>query len=176
MDLPIQLKFFKKLDLYQELRSQNEKALGRDRAWPMEKMILKWTVWNHHHLSTPLRPDVAFTHPEIVDRTDQDNFPLLLEAMRNLVEREYATYASNLALDRGIKFTRAGLLMGEVIDDVEGSGEGTWSAWRYIFFIILVWAVAIAGALLVIVNFFDALGPIAHALFPVHPDRWHRGF
>jgi hypothetical protein len=174
MELPIQLHFFKKLELYQELRAQNEKALGRDRAWPLEKMMLKWTVWNHHHLSTPLKADVAYLHPEIIQKTDEDNFPLLLEAMRNLVERGYATYATGRAMDDGIKFTRIGLLMGEVIDDVEGSGAGTWSAWRYVAFIVLVWIIAIAGALLVIINFLDALGGIVHPLLTSHPDRWHR--
>ena len=179
MEPPIQLTFFKKLELYQELHSQNTKADGRDNTWLLEKALLQWTVHNHHHLGSPLVEGEAINRilreSPALKRVEYDD-GLIRQAMKNLIEREYADDVSLSDSHEEITFSRLGRLMGEVIEDVEGEGAGTWMAWRYPFFIKFVWGIAVLGGLLVIINCLEQLGSISHSLFAHHDGRWYNGY
>jgi hypothetical protein len=153
MELPIQLKFFKKLELYQELKSQNKKAFNRDEAWLIEKEILKWTRWNHHHLNTPLTNEYIFSPlNKVLPQNLRNNLDLIHVAMRNLVARKYATGSH-----ASITITAEGLLMGEVIDDVEGTGTKNYLENKYFLFYYFIWTIAILGGLTIIINFIHSL-------------------
>jgi hypothetical protein len=54
MDLPFTIKFFRKIELYQELKKEDRKWRNDNKLWNMVKAILEWTVKNHKHLYTPL--------------------------------------------------------------------------------------------------------------------------
>ena len=161
MESPIQLKFFKKLELYQELKSQNKKAFNRDETWPIEKEILKWTRWNHHHLGTPLTDEYIFqTHNNVLPRGLMTSFDSVHQAMLNLVVRKYA-----MGSHSSIVITAEGLLMGEVIDEVEGTGVASSLGDKYSFFYYFIWTVVILGGATVIVNFIHAVWPfLCHVL------------
>jgi len=143
MELPIQLKFFKKIELYQEYRFQQRKASGTNlKAWPIEKQILKWTTSNHHHLGSLL------TNSDIRNRMIEDKETRELHhAIENLIQRKYGDGDPSV----GVIITKEGLLMGEVINDLEG--KNLFNKWKYLVFFILVWATALTGALIVIINF-----------------------
>jgi hypothetical protein len=146
MELPIQLKFFKKIELYQEYKFEERKASGtRLTAWNIEKQILKWTTNNHHHLGSPLVKE------DIKRRMLEDKEPTELnQALQNLILRGYADGSP----EGGVRITRAGLLMGEVINELEGR---VLLRYKYIALFWLVWITAIAGALIVIINLFKLI-------------------
>lgn len=62
MELPIQLKFFKKIELYQEFKFQDEKAEEASegilrKLWKTEKRVLRWTARHHHCLGSSIDHD-----------------------------------------------------------------------------------------------------------------------
>jgi hypothetical protein len=154
MEMPIQLKFFKKLELYQELKFQDKKAATKPEAykvWKTEKEILKWTVYNHHYLNAGITHD--FIRKNILVAAEEKLFEIekeydvrLAQTFSNLSKRGYI----KLSDQRGDEMflLKEGLLMGEVVYDVE-SGRG----WKYFLFYWLTWATVWAGALSVIINF-----------------------
>lgn len=148
MELPIQLKFFKKLELYQEFIYQNKKSTKASehlqKVWKTEKFILKWTVWHHHLLAHPV--DYEYFKNGLIPKGKESEFSLL-GAFTNFIRKEYAEENINKT---GILFTKEGLLMGEVVDDMES--RNIWRRWRYGIFFWFVWATAIAGASLVIIR------------------------
>ena len=152
MDSPIQLSFFKKLELYQGLKSRNSRVRD-DKAWSGEKEILRWSALGHRHLGTPI--DATFVKNNILtNQSIYDNFPDDAERpMENLISKEYAK-----GTKRELFFLREGLLMGEVIDDV-ANGKRL----RYECIYWLVWVAAICGALTVI-------APVVR--FILHVFRW----
>lgn len=162
MDSPIQLSFFKKLELYQELKSRNSR-LGGDKAWNGEKQILRWSALEHRHLGTPI--DVTFVEKNILtNRQIYSNFPADAERpMENLISKDYAKGTTSALL-----FLKEGLLMGEVIDDVANG-----KSWRYESIYWLAWAAAISGALIVI-------APVARfiflSIFHLLGWPWSQGF
>jgi hypothetical protein len=138
-DLPIRLSFFRKLELYQDMRVRDSRV-GDDKAWSGEKEILRWTARGHRHLGSPI--DAGFVEKNILmDRKKYDNFPSDAQRpMENLIVKEYATGSTSSLL-----FSKDGLLMGEVIDEAL-----TLKRFRYTSFIGLVWVTVICGALAVI--------------------------
>jgi len=153
MELPIQLKFFKKLELYQELLSENKKATfagaTRRELWNMEKEVLAWTDKNHHHRLSPLK------NTDLQDKVERkfskeylDNE--LGEISRNLVSRGFAVFKEPDDESKGIIITPEGFLMGKVINDIEG--QKIWVKIEYTLLYKLVWITALAGALIVIIN------------------------
>jgi len=141
MDSPIQLTFFKKLELYQELKSNNAR-LGHDKAWDGEKEILRWSALGHRHLGTPINEQ--FVKDNILtDSEKYTNFPDdARRSMENLIKKELATGQPD-----GFFFLREGLLMGQVIHEIETGGDRL-----YRIAYPLAWATAIAGILLVMSN------------------------
>jgi len=141
MDSPIQLTFFKKLELYQELKSNNA-SLGHDKAWEGEKEILRWTALGHRHLGTPIHEQ--FVKDNILTNSGKyNNSPDdARRPMENLISRGYAMGRTDEFF-----FQKEGLLMGQVIDEVK-RGRG----WKYGMTYWLAWVTAISGILLVISN------------------------
>ena len=154
MELPIQLKFFRKIELYQEYKFEERKAADtRLVAWSIEKQILKWTVNNHHHLASPLTKDRINR-----DMLDTKHSAELTHALYNLIQRKYAEGDP----EQGITITKEGLLIGEVINEVDGK---VLSRFKYPLFFSLVWLTAISGAFIVIINFLKLIHPLFKPLF-----------
>jgi hypothetical protein len=153
MELPIQLKFFKKLELYQEFKYQNKKSTkaskNLQKVWKTEKLILKWTVWHHHLLAHPV--NYEYFKKELIPKDKESDYSLS-GAFTNFIRKKYAEENESKS---GILFTKEGLLMGEVTDDMES--KNVWKRLKYGIFFWFVWATAIAGGLTVIVNFFKLL-------------------
>ncbi|MFA5106764.1 MAG: hypothetical protein WC497_00370 [Patescibacteria group bacterium] len=141
MELPIQIKFFRKLELYQEYEFSEKKThQTRRQVWEIEKQILKWTVDNHHHLESPLNGE--YIKINILKTSDLDYLNNLNPAMGNLRVKKFARQ-----VDGGIEITLDGLMMGEVIHDLECKSL---VKYRYSIFIIIVWATIFAGVFTVI--------------------------
>jgi hypothetical protein len=140
-DLPIQLSFFKKLELYQELKLRNGR-IGDDKAWSAEKEILRWAATEHRHLGTGI--DASFVENKILkDRGKYSNFPDdALRPMENLQGHGWAEFDG-----RSLRFLKEGLLMGEVIDDVMRRKRS--KLWYQINY-VLAWFTTYCGAALII--------------------------
>lgn len=55
MELPFTIKFFKKLEYFQDLNRLDIKdKCQKNGTWEVEKKILRWTYWGHKHLGSPL--------------------------------------------------------------------------------------------------------------------------
>jgi hypothetical protein len=167
MELPIQLKFFKKLELYQELLSENEKAERAGRSlkeiWNMEKIILKYADTEHHHRGSILKnTDIQNMIESKFEKGDMDNE--LGHISKNLVTRNFAEYASeDKDSNKGIYITREGFLMGNVINDVES--KNLWNKNKLKIFYWLLWATVIAGSFTVLINFIKLVYGIVSKLF-----------
>ncbi|MDE3199958.1 MAG: hypothetical protein KGN79_03465 [Acidobacteriota bacterium] len=117
-----------------------------DKAWRAEKEILRWAAVEHRHLGTGI--DALFIGAHILI-DDRFAFPADANvAMENLNRRGWAELK-----DGQLLFLSEGILMGEVIDDVDYGGR--WKRWRkrrkYEFFYWLAWTTVFCGAYLVIV-------------------------
>lgn len=167
MEFPLQLKFFKKIDLYQEYKSEEYKfkiSGTRLQRWIAEKEILKWTALKHHHLGSTLTNDGI--KKEILHNDYSHAHEHAVEA---LIQQKYAEAVDGPT--PGIKITKEGLLMGEVINEVEN--DNVFIRWKYCLkytsFFALIWFTAIAGACIVIINFlkllYELLIPIWTFLF-----------
>lgn len=159
MDLPIRLRFFGKLTLYQELKKLD---CDGKLEWSNERKILSWAADSERHKDwhTPLDLKMALDHGDIVgiiagDIEDKDTY--IRNRFGNLVKRGYATWSDDVK--KGIFFTPDGFLMGEIINEIEvnPSARG-----RYEFFYYLSWVIFFAGAFLVIAN---ALGVLRDWIF-----------
>lgn len=156
IELPLTPYFFKKLGIYQEL---TDKQLTSDKKlWKMEKALLKWTLKNHHHLSSTI--NIQY----VKDRLKEAGFEKVDQASRvmgNLCQRGFAvavhrkniktpssmlageyvnteTSYTPIAVDSPgeIVFTQEGLLAGKVLAEIEGSWFGKN---KYKWFIRLIW-------------------------------------
>lgn len=142
MEIPIQLKFFKKIELYQDYKFENKKALStRLQDWKIETIILKWARENHHHLWDPLNEQrIKY---KILNGVYEYEYK---HAMDSLVQRGYAEHLLGVAPEINIRITKEGLLMGEVIFDVENGG---WSGHKYELFYWVVWLTLWSGVIIV---------------------------
>ena len=158
MELPIQLKFFKKIELYQEYLSQERKikiSKTHLKAWENEKEILKWVRTNHHHLGSLL------TREDIKNRIfNTKDIPEFKQTLQNLVQRNYAEFRSE-----DIVTTQEGLLMAEVVYDLESEqGRLYWlRRKKYRAFFVLVWLTALSGVVIVVGSAIQMI-----QLIPVH--------
>lgn len=132
MTLPFTLKFFKKIELFQDLQILNgvfERAVRRrdevhetKSTWEVEKKVLYWSWWGHMHLGSPLVVRRFQNEEDLKDlkiTRKEAEVAGIREFMRNLVERGFARYESpNEKESSGIILTRKGRLMGEVIYEV----------------------------------------------------------
>jgi len=176
MELPIQLKLFKKLELYQELKFQDEKASKASerlrKVWKTEKLILSWTARGHHLIMHPIDHGYVRSGTGLLKNKDENNYDFGLSGtFTNLIGRGFAKPVERN--DTQILFTPTGLLMGEVIDDVEGSN--IWKKYRYPIFYYLTWATASAGALLVISKFLEDIIFYGKRFFEIKLFKYARG-
>lgn len=145
---PPMLNFFKKSQLYQELKTRDSRV-GDDKAWCGEKEILRWTVLGHRHLGTPIH--TRFVQDNRLTDPRYDNFPDdAKRSMENLISRGYAKGTTD-----ELYFLKEGLLMGEVIYDVKDGKSWCyefiyWSTW-------VAWAAVIVGAVFTILKLLSAI-------------------
>ncbi|EKD56929.1 MAG: hypothetical protein ACD_58C00042G0006 [uncultured bacterium] len=69
MELPFTIKFFKKLEYYQDLKrldkiASKQKAGKTKNTWDIEKKVLRWTYSGHKHLGSPILIQHFFEEPE----------------------------------------------------------------------------------------------------------------
>src|SRR5437870_1737094 len=141
MELPIQLKFFRKIELYQEYKSienNPSKDLTWSEAWNIEKAILMWMPENHWHIGDYLgyeriKKDILKADP-----------PRFSQAITNLITRGFAENPDKVS---AIKITKEGFLMAEVINDIDGRKFN-----RYFLFNALVWLTVWSGIVIVVAN------------------------
>lgn len=153
------MEFFKELELYQELKFQNRKSNEESGTWGIEKQILEWTVWNHHHLGSPRTlkdtlTDIQKNHTEITEKNVEPAF-------KNLIQRGYAYTTDNNA--ESLIFTKEGLLMGRVI---MYSAKRRYLN-RYELFYWFTWIVMLAASLTIIINFLNTIGLVVASIFAV---------
>jgi len=150
MTLPIQIRFFRKLELYQELYHQDKKSKTDGEfsiIWDIERQILKWTTTNEY-------PGMPLTHSfiwiSILDeklildkKRTPHSLPIesLQPAMDNLVQRNFAKKKDN-----GILIEEDGRLIGEIIRDIDG--KNLFHKYKYFTSIGIIWIVFILGILL----------------------------
>lgn len=162
MELPIQLKFFRKLELYQELKDENNKAIKAKRTlreiWRMEKTVLKFADQRHHHRGSILEnKDIQY----LLEEANFSNKSIegeLCHIAKNLISRGFAEFATeDKDINKGFYITKEGFLMGKVINEVEEGKRRT--KFFYEFFYYLVWTSAISGAILIILKLLQLLYP-----------------
>lgn len=141
IDTPVTAKFFKKLELYLELKRQNKRSKKSDRGmtWQMEKSFLLWAIRGHWHMGTPLNSKyVEDRLREAGFSTDWTKYKN--QVMQNLVFKEFARYYPEGA--DSIQITDKGFLMAEVIEETDSKME-----YVYILFMIAVWLIVVWGFL-----------------------------
>jgi hypothetical protein len=147
MDIPIPLRFFEKLNLFQEFRKLEREDF---REWLNERSILSWAADSKRHrdLHTPLKAQMALDHPDITGPIPGDidkPCQYILNRFGCLVMRGYATWSSDCTKNE-IRFTRAGFLLGEIINEIEGSGKKL----LFGFSFALCWLIFISGAVVLL--------------------------
>lgn len=150
IDTPITKKFYKKLELYLELKRQDKRSNKSDRGgklWELEKSFLLWAIRGHWHMGTPL--DSQY----VGDRLKEDGFSedlagLANQVMQNLVFKKFAIYFPEGK--NSIQITNEGFLMAEVIEESNSRWE-----YLYILFIVFTWVIFIFGMIKIIYEIFN---------------------
>jgi len=153
MELPIQLKFFKKLELYQEYVAQDKKADNtKIETWKVQKDFLRWTK-RHHNVGSQLSSLSVRQKMEEMKKKKYKEYKNedIHRVISDLIANGYAYDVSDN--NHQIKVTREGFMMGEIIDDFEGSNSSFWSRRKYNLLLKLTWTSAICAALLIIAKF-----------------------
>lgn len=160
MDLPVTPKWFRKAELYEELRRQQKRG-GEHEHWLLEKAFLRWAESQHFHLGKYFtKADFEDTiwpriielargyreiekHEVVLIRT-MNLMALTPRVMENLVEHGWAEPKDPEDINEGIKVNRTGMLMAEVLTDSERPVmHGV-----YVGFRGLVWALVLSAAVL----------------------------
>ncbi len=136
MDAPLGVTFFKKVELYQKISSLDYQSRNMDKKrglpplWPLMKKVLTWTYTGHKHLGSPIKKehfDPGSSHSKLED------FGITKEELRgvsvsklldNLIGHGFATdilvgKLAKKSIEQEIYFTREGLLMGEVLNELK---------------------------------------------------------
>jgi len=138
MEAPLGVTFFKKVELYQKICSLDNQSRGMDTKrglpplWPLEKKVLAWTYTLHKHLGSAINPthfDPKSNHSKLED------FSISREELRgvdvkkllyNLIGHGFATellegrqYTGQKLNENNVFITREGLLIGEVLNELE---------------------------------------------------------
>ncbi len=152
MELPFGTSFLKKVRLYNLIKRLNKQTEDIDKhllknkkskipsSWPIEKNILKWSLFGHKHLGSPISYDnfnINSIHCKLKDwRLCENNFdekPCILEEkyklilkyqkpkkiFENMVMKGFADHYNKINVAEGIILREKGLLIGEVIYDTD---------------------------------------------------------
>lgn len=153
IDTPVTAKFFKKLELYLELKRQDKRVKKSEsergeNIWAMEKSFLLWAIKGHWHMGTPLN----FEHVKkaLSDAGFSNDWTKYSEQiMQNLVFKKFARFYPEG--EKTIQITNEGFLMAEIIEDANSKMKGA-----YIVIIIFILAVAFFELLdVLIISFKD---------------------
>jgi len=142
IDTPVTKKFFKKLELYLELKRQNKRSKKSERGrmtWEMEKSFLLWAIRGHWYMGTPLDFDRV---KKVLNEADfSSNWTKYSnQVMQNLVFKKFACYYPEGS--KSIQITNEGFLMAETIEEANSKME-----YFYVLFILSIWLIVIWGFL-----------------------------
>lgn len=149
MDIPIRLKFFKKLELYQEIIRQNKKAKKTEKkAWDMGKCILRWAAEEHHHLDSPIKRDKIkdILHKNDFATSQIDHIDRMLGTLGRMGYADIDDRTGETI--NNIKILQDGLIMGEVIRDT----DSLWGEFKYLFWIYIIWVAIFAAIFAILYN------------------------
>ncbi len=142
MDAPFGILFLKKAELYNlacRLDKQYDDSQTTSKnlpLWPIEKQILKWTYRHHKHLGSPIDTNHLSRDPKWsklkdfnmlnTDGSYKREFSYLENGqldkpLENLVVRGFAQYFDQAHGHSAIIIDKEGLLLGEVLADLEGN-------------------------------------------------------
>ncbi len=129
MNLPFDPNYFKKLGLFQKLQ-QEDKRLGDDPVWQMEKVLLEWVHTRHSHLGKYLNEQFVYDRFKESERARGIHYDAVRIrsglVMENLVARGWAEWFvqdGKPEKSYGIQITRDGMVMAEVMNDVTEHGK-----------------------------------------------------
>lgn len=142
------LKFFKKLELFQELQRLDKRNKDH-KEWDMEKVFLEWAQINHFYLGAFLDIQKII---EILKSTkkfdDKQLHEHTFDMMQNLEEHGWAQWYDPRKNKNAIKINHEGMLLAEVISETNKSEKFI----LYRIFIILVWVMVISSIIIIIHN------------------------
>ncbi len=161
MSIPIQIKFFREIELYQELKKLNErfkKSIHSDwKVWNTEKKILEYYYVNLVALNTEIKIEEIRCQvfkegsgPTLSELYKDFDMGLSVP-LTNLVRRGYATGDNNK-----ISLTPDGLLMGHVINSCYKRAN----VFRYNCLYYLTWTTVLSLAFTSIISFLEKLSDI----------------
>lgn len=136
MDAPFGIAFLKKAELYNLICRFDKQYKGspQNNLWLIERQILRWTYKHHKHLGSPIDTNHLSTDQKWSKRHDfgmldkkgklKKEFIYLetgnlTKPLENLIVRGFATYFDEAHGHNAVVINRDGLLVGEVIADIE---------------------------------------------------------
>jgi hypothetical protein len=151
MDVPISLRFFEKLNRYQDIKRLDKRATSE---WKNQRQILLWAgdVTRHRHRSVELTPEMAAEHDDVTglegsyvgeENAQEKRGYIIHSCFGNLVSARLAKWKSDSDWSKGIVFTREGFQMGEVINELR---DNSYARVLYEGSYVLSWSIFIAGA------------------------------
>lgn len=153
MELPITPKFFKKLELYQELKRLNKRDNGHI-EWDMEKDLLLWAHLNHFHLGSYLGTQEVFEKLQGFNKYSLDELnEHIFKTMQNLEEHGWAEWWTPKGQKNAIKINREGMLLSEVIYEITHKNRDK----IFQLLIIVSWLTIVAGIIIVLIGAFEAI-------------------
>jgi hypothetical protein len=168
MELPIQLRIFRKIELFQELKNRNKKSKKTNlKAWEIEKDILSLTKYHHHIGSVLTIEKVKDWLEHVVSDKRYSEGELsnwLKKSIENLIEDGFAKRTSESNEELKFLFTRDGMIMGEVVNELKGNClKKIAHNLKYYSLTYLVWLSVILAMLYVVVSsmiyFYSLLAP-----------------
>ena len=148
MELPITPKFFKKLELYQDLKRLDKRNVNH-KEWDMEKDLLFWAHVNHFHLGTYLDTGEVLEKLKTLDKYSLDELnEHTFKMMQNLEEHGWAEWWPQRGQKNAIKINKEGMLLSEVVNEIINKNRDS----VYKFLILISWITIIAGVIIIISN------------------------
>lgn len=145
MNLPFSPTFFRKMDIYQQLK-EYEGQKDKKRLWEGEKIVLIWAGSEHHqHLGSAINSDHvkhAFTYcldADFITKSDkkrlEGNEPYILDC---LVTHELAElHDSSIPTQPSVKINRNGILAGQIIIETKNLKETSqYKRWSIQWFLL----------------------------------------
>ncbi len=137
MNAPFGIVFLKKAELYNLIRRLDKQAADDEKdsinpnTWPVERMILKWTYKYHKHLGTPMMDDFFKSGNrklkdwgladinDVIKKEYKQTLKFPDKIRENMTIKGFADFDNNPAQPKNIIINKEGLLLGEVIYNVE---------------------------------------------------------